>query len=258
MHSLPIFLRLEGRPVILLGEGEAADAKRRLITRAGGLCVEETNADARLAVVALEDDAAAEAAVLRLRARGLLVNAVDRPAMCDFTWPAIVDRDPVLIAIGTGGSSAGLAKALRQRLEALLPASLGELALALGRARATMRKRWPDAAARRRALDDALLPDAVLDPLADGSSTRVGAWLEAGAAERPSTLRHLIINGDDPDQLTLEAARLLGQADTVFHQPDVAPAILLRARADAARVTVDTLPSSLPAGLSLFLERRCS
>jgi hypothetical protein len=69
-----------------------------------------------------------EAAVARLKARGLLVNVVDRLDLCDFTLPAIVDRDPVLVAIGTGGASAGLAAALRQRLETVLPASLGRVA----------------------------------------------------------------------------------------------------------------------------------
>ncbi|MET0270170.1 MAG: NAD(P)-dependent oxidoreductase, partial [Sphingomonas sp.] len=121
MHSLPLFVRLNGRPVILLGEGEVAAAKRRLLERAGARLVGEAE-QAALAIVAIEDEAAAQAAVARLKARGILVNAVDRPALCEFTLPAIVDRDPVLIAIGTGGASAGLAAGLRQRLEGLLPA----------------------------------------------------------------------------------------------------------------------------------------
>jgi siroheme synthase (precorrin-2 oxidase/ferrochelatase) len=118
LHSLPLFVRLAGRPVILLGEGEAADAKRRLLDRAGATVVGE-DATAALAIVAIDDEGEALAAVARLKARGLLVNAVDRPEHCDFTTPAIVDRAPVLVAIGTGGVSAGLAAALRQRLEAL-------------------------------------------------------------------------------------------------------------------------------------------
>ena len=130
LHSLPLMMRLAGKPVILLGEGPAADAKRRLLERAGAGIVDESGA-ARLAIVAIEDSAEAESAVARLRARGVLVNAVDRLALCDFTLPAIIDRDPVLIAIGTGGASAGLAAALRQRFEAMLPAGVGRLADAL-------------------------------------------------------------------------------------------------------------------------------
>ncbi|MEP6346462.1 MAG: NAD(P)-dependent oxidoreductase, partial [Parasphingorhabdus sp.] len=122
MKQLPIFVNLHERKVILLGTGEMADAKRRLYERAGAVVVDdETTLDATLAVVALENDDEALAAVKRLRARGLLVNAVDRSALCDYTTPAIIDRDPVLIAVGTGGASAGLAKSLRQRLEQLVP-----------------------------------------------------------------------------------------------------------------------------------------
>ena len=100
LASLPLFVRLGGRPVILLGEGEPAEAKRRLLDRAGALVVGE-DAPATLAIVAIEDEDAAQAAIARLKARGILVNAVDRPAVCDFTLPAIVERGPVIIAIGT-------------------------------------------------------------------------------------------------------------------------------------------------------------
>src|SRR3546814_706678 len=125
MHSLPLFVRLNGRPVILVGEGEAAEAKARLLRRAGAQIVGE-EAEAALAIVALDDNAAALAAIARLKERGILVNAVDRPDQCDFTLPAIVDRDPVIIAIGTGGASAGLAKIIRQRFEQILPSGLGK------------------------------------------------------------------------------------------------------------------------------------
>ncbi|MGB7411186.1 MAG: bifunctional precorrin-2 dehydrogenase/sirohydrochlorin ferrochelatase, partial [Sphingopyxis granuli] len=141
MRQLPIFLNLSGRTVVLVGEGEAADAKARLIARAGGRVVPAWEAGATIAFVALDNGA--EAVAADLRARGLLVNVVDRPDLCDFTTPAIVDRAPVTIAVGTGGASAGLAKAVRQRIEALLPARLGALAAALHAARGAMKARWP-------------------------------------------------------------------------------------------------------------------
>ncbi|MBR2174980.1 bifunctional precorrin-2 dehydrogenase/sirohydrochlorin ferrochelatase, partial [Sphingopyxis sp.] len=131
MEQLPIFLNLRGRTVVLVGEGEAVDAKARLIVRAGGRIVPAWEESATIAFVALDDEDEARAAAQALRARGLLVNVVDRPDLCDFTTPAIVDRAPVTIAIGTGGASAGLAKAVRQRIEALLPARLGALAAVL-------------------------------------------------------------------------------------------------------------------------------
>jgi uroporphyrin-III C-methyltransferase/precorrin-2 dehydrogenase/sirohydrochlorin ferrochelatase len=250
MHSLPIFLRLQGRPVILLGEGGAAAAKRRLLERAGAIPSGE-DAVAALAIIAIEDDALAEAAVARLKARGILVNATDRPALCDFTLPAIVDRDPVLIAIGTGGASAGLAKALRQRLESLMPSTLGALATALGGARKAIRARWPDDADRRRAIDMAL--DGPLDPLRDDAAQGVTAWLDASADTIPGEMIFVTIRSDDPDDLTIAEARLLGRADHVFHSPAVHPRILTRARADAERTAVSAPPVSPPPGLSLYL-----
>jgi len=250
MHSLPVFLRLQGRPVILLGAGEARAAKARLLERAGAVIVGEDDA-AALAIVAIEADCEAEAAVARLRARGILVNATDRPALCDFTLPAIVDRDPVLIAIGTGGASAGLAKALRQRIEALLPPTLGPLAGALHAARGAIRARWPQAADRRQAIDAAL--EGPLDPFVPHAAEgAVAAWLEAPDSPPPAGLVILTIRSDDPDDLTLAEARLLGRADHVFHSPQVHPAILARARADAGRTAVSAPPREI-SGLALYL-----
>lgn len=242
MKALPLFHRIAGQPVILLGEGEAAAAKRRLIERAGGRPVtnlqEGIDIGARLAFVAHDNPAAVEGDVIRLRCAGLLVNAVDRPELCDFTTPSIVDRDPVLVAVGTGGASAGLAKALRLRLERLLPQSLGLLASGMEQARAAMKARWPSPSDRRRALDAAFDEGGALDPLRDGASDRLEAWLQGGT--RPETVRHeFTLRSDDPDDLTVREARLLGQADVIFHDGAVPPAILARARADAARLPLN-------------------
>ena len=237
--SLPIWLRTEGRGVILLGEGEAADAKRRLLERSGATVVGE-GADARLAVVAIEDEAEVLAAVKRLKARGVLVNAVDRPALCDFTLPAVVDRAPVLVALGTGGVSAGLAAALRQRLEQLIPADLGNRARALHAARPRLRALFPDGAERRRALAAAMAPGGPLDPLGEGD---VEGWLADPTPAAPPAL-HIRLGSTDPDDLTLRQARALANADRVHHAPDVPLAILARARADADRVPCDRPPAT--------------
>lgn len=249
MQSLPVFLRLRGRAVILTGEGEAAEAKRRLLERAGAHIVGEL-ADARIAIVANGD----EATVQRLQARGVLVNATDRPDLCDFTLPAIVDRDPVLIAIGTGGASAGLAKALRQRIEVLLPSRLGALAMALHAARTSIRSRWPDAAARRRAIDEGLTAGGIIDPLKDDAADAVPTWLTQDAGKKSARLESIRLTSPDPDDLTLRAARLLGEADRVYHAADVPSEILDRARADAVRVLSAVAPDEPGEGLSLWLE----
>ncbi len=236
IHSLPLFHRIAGQPVIVLGEGEPAAAKRRLVERAGGTVVGEDDAEARLAFVALDEP---EAAAARLKARGLLVNVADRPELCDFTTPSLLERGPVLLAVSTGGASAGLAKALRLRLEALLPAALGPLAEALQNAREALRERWPDTAGRRRALDAALTEGGALDPLGSAGGDAVHRWLD-GAGEGAAAARHEIrLRSADPDDLTLREARLLGTADTIRHASDTPPAILARARADAVRLRLD-------------------
>ncbi len=238
-------MRLEGKPVILIGDGPAADAKARLLERAGAHIVEDETAETALAVVANGDEAAAA----RLKARGLLVNVVDQPELCDFTLPAIIDRDPVLIAIGTGGVSAGLAAALRQRLESLLPDNLGKLANALFAARASLRARFPDIDVRRRAIGGLLVAGGPLDPLADHDDPAAAI---AAADAAPGRIERIAIDNADPDLLSVRAARLLGLADRLFVEGAVSPAILDRARADAVRIA--GTPPRVPApGLSLHL-----
>lgn len=239
MQSLPLFHRISGQPVILLGEGDAAEAKQRLIERAGGVIYRDIAAGiddgARLAFIAHDNPDMAQGDAIRLRCAGLLVNVVDRPELCDFTTPSILDRDPVLIAVGTGGASAGLAKILRLRLERLLPQGLGALAKALEGARDAMKARWPTGADRRRALDAALDEGGDLDLFQSGSEAKLAGWLAAGAKGQSGRFE-INLTSNDPEDLTLRAARLLGQADAVVHDAGVAPEILARARADALRL----------------------
>ena len=234
MHSLPLFHRITGHCVIVLGEGEGAEAKRRLVERAGGLVSGDPEAQAALAFVALD---APEDIAAALKIRGLLVNVVDRADLCDFTVPSLLERGPVLVAVGTGGVSAGLAKALRLRLETLLPANLGTLAEGLGKAHAALRARWPQAGERRRALDAALAEGAILDPLNDQSAAALAGWL-ANASDNAPAVHEFTVASDDPDDLTLRQARWLGTADLVLHDPAIPAAILNRARADAMRRTL--------------------
>lgn len=235
IDSLPLFHRVAGQPVIVLGDGQAAEAKRRLVERAGGRVVGEDDQGARLAFIALDQP---QEAVARLRTRRVLVNVVDRPELCDFTTPSILDRSPVLIAIGTGGASAGLAKALRLRLETLLPQSLGHLAEALGAARDALRRRWPDAGERRLALDVALGEGGALDPLREDAASRVETWLNGSGESALGGAVEIVLRSVDPEDLTLRQARLLGSADVLAYEAGVPPAVLDRARADAARMIV--------------------
>jgi uroporphyrin-III C-methyltransferase/precorrin-2 dehydrogenase/sirohydrochlorin ferrochelatase len=215
-----------------------------LIERAGGKIVGEES-EAALAIVANGD----EAAVARLRARGLLLNVVDRPDLCDFTLPAIIDRDPVLIAIGTGGVSAGLAAALRQRLEPLLPAGLGKLAEALHAARLSLRARFPETDARRRAIGALLAAGGPLDPLVEHGDPRDAIDAAEAATSR---IEAIDVSAADPEMLTLRAARWLGLADRLYIDGAVPGTILDRARADAERIA-GSPPAVPPPGLSLHL-----
>lgn len=241
LPSLPLFHRIAGQPVVVLGHGDAAEAKRRLVERAGGDVVEELepgiDAGARLAFIAHADPATCEADASRARCAGLLVNVVDRPELCDFTTPSVLERGPVLLAVGTGGASAGLAKALRLRLETLLPPTLADLATGLHNCRVALRARFPDAGQRRRALDSALTRSGPLDPLDPESSARLPAWL-AGAETTPDRTVEIRLRSADPEDLTLREARLLGSADTLAHEPAIPHAILDRARADASRLAL--------------------
>jgi uroporphyrin-III C-methyltransferase/precorrin-2 dehydrogenase/sirohydrochlorin ferrochelatase len=259
MKSLPLFHRVAGQPVIVLGEGPAAEAKRRLVERAGGTAIGNLEIGiergARLAFVAIDDPAGAEAAVLRLHRVGVLVNVPDRPALCDFTTPSVLDRNPVQIAIGTDGASAGLAKHLRLRLEALLPDSLGLLAQSLAKARDALRERWPDPAERRRALDTALERGGPLDPFVEHGTKAVTGWLQQSQrAEAQSTRVELEITTQTADGLTLRQLQLLGAADAILYEPGVPAAILDRARADAPRFSLPH-EGPLPGGLILVLRR---
>jgi uroporphyrin-III C-methyltransferase/precorrin-2 dehydrogenase/sirohydrochlorin ferrochelatase len=230
--------------VLLLGMGEAAEAKRRLIVEAGGTPVAEPGAETRLAFVALEEGA--EAMAMALRARGLLVNVVDRPDLCDFTVPAIVDRSPVVVAVGTGGASASLSKALKERLELLLPRGLGRLAEAIRAARdeagATV--------AERRAFWAALLaPGGALDPLKEHGDP-LAAIAAGPRAPAPSGVERLDLPAD-PEELTLRQLRLLQRADLVVAPAGLPAAVLALVRRDSARET--RIPDPVPPGLTIVV-----
>ena len=237
--SLPLFHQITGQQVLVLGDGPAAEPKRRLVERAGGVIVEDfaraVDEGVRIAFIAYDDAQACEVAAINARCAGMLVNVVDRPELCDFTTPSILDRDPLLVAIGTGGASAGLAKHVRLRLERVLPETLGALARALEAVRPVLRRRFPDGADRRRAVDAALREGGPLNPFDPAAHARVADWAEGADAMAAAAIADITLSSADPEDLTLRQARLLGEADILWLDGAVPPAILARARADAAR-----------------------
>ncbi|MFV0645309.1 MAG: NAD(P)-dependent oxidoreductase [Sphingomonadaceae bacterium] len=261
MNSLPLFHQIAGKPVLVLGNGAIADAKARLVSRAGGSVI--TNEEmairqgANLAFIVPDHQDDAREIVDRLHQANMLVNVADRPDLCDFLTPSILERDPVLVAIGTGGTSAGLAKHIRLRLETIIPPSLGSLARKLAGLRPAFRKSFPQAADRRKAIDHLLEQGGPCDILDPDSPQRLVNWqslLAESSAQNSSRMVEIHISGDDPDDLTLKQARLLGIADHILHDADVSADILNRARADATRDIASANPIPLD-GLTVHLVR---
>lgn len=250
MESLPIFMKLQGRPAAVIGDTPAARRKAALLERAGARLLragsaagaEEALAGAALAVVDTGDRATDAAVAAQARARGVPVNVVDDEALSTFTFGAIVDRSPVLLAISTGGRSPSLATALRARLEAALPASLGALAEAAGAFREAARQQIPEAARRRRFWGRVFRAEALESQLEEGPSalrSRLLRLINEDTPE-PSTGRVLLVGAGpgDPDLLTLRAHRALRDADVIVHDRLVDGRILDHARRDAERIDV--------------------
>ncbi len=274
MEYFPAFFDLLEQSVLIVGAGEVAARKLALLERTG----------ARITVVAPQahpqilERAAQGALVLELReftaadltgvrlvivatsqrvlnrwiarlceAQAIPVNVVDDREASRFIVPAIIDRDPVLIAVSTGGASPVLARRLREQLEATLPRRLGELALWLKELRAGVRRRLRTTDQRRRFFE------ALIDGLAARrwlAGDRRGARAEArrllAESGMPSAARGEVTlvgaGPGDPELLTLKGLRALQDADVIFHDRLVSEEILDLARRDARRICVGKAP----------------
>jgi precorrin-2 dehydrogenase/sirohydrochlorin ferrochelatase len=246
MDVFPAFFPLTGRKVAIAGDGEAAEAKARLFAGSPAELarIAEDRADqpqayagALLAFIAVDDDALAERAAAAARQAGALVNATDRPALCDFTTPAVIDRGAVVAAVGTGGAAPLLASILRGEIEARLPEGSGRLAALLGRMQGEVREAFPDVARRRAFLRAALSGPAAQAAIA-GDSALAETLLRAAIADTASSPgRVRFVRGLGPaDLLTLRAVRALGEADVLIADPDASAQITALARRDARRL----------------------
>ncbi|HET6970763.1 MAG TPA: NAD(P)-dependent oxidoreductase [Phenylobacterium sp.] len=246
MDAFPAFFPLAGRSVAIAGEGEAADAKARLFEGSPAMVVRLTGPEAlepqsyagmTLAFVAAPDDAWARAAVEAARAAGVPVNAVDRPALCDFTTPAVIDRGEVVAAIGTGGASPMLATMLRHDIEARVPEGTGRIAALFRLMQDEVRGALPDAHARRRFLRAALTGPAA-EAAQAGDMEGAKERLRAVLFDTPQLAgRVLYVDARGPaDLLTLRAARALASADVLACDADAHPDVLALARRDAERL----------------------
>jgi uroporphyrin-III C-methyltransferase/precorrin-2 dehydrogenase/sirohydrochlorin ferrochelatase len=275
MRFLPVFLDLQTGPILLVGGGELARAKLRLLLSAGarvrwfatdglldvsGLDAADAARIERAQGDPLTTDLAGVIAVLcagagefgpamsaRAKAVGLPVNVMDDLQHSTFIFPAIVDRGDVVVAVGTGGASPVVARRVRERIEAMLPAGIGDLASFIGRWRKTIHGRIAEFPLRRRFWErvvDGPIGALVLSGRADEAEAALEniadpaayAGAQAGGVEGRVTL--VGAGPGDPDLLTVKALRALQDADIIFYDELVSPEVLDRARRDAARVPV--------------------
>jgi precorrin-2 dehydrogenase/sirohydrochlorin ferrochelatase len=245
MHAFPAFFPLAGKTIAIVGAGEAAEAKLRLfagspatIRRLDGeaALTPEAYEGAALVFIATEDDAFAEAAAGAARAAHVPVNVVDRPALCDFTTPAVIDRGEVVAAIGTGGASPMLATLLRHDIEARVPEGAGRVAALFAGLQDEVRKALPEAHRRRAFLRAALTGPAAQAAMAGNQGEAMRLLREALALDAPGVGAVLYIDARGPvDQLTLKAARALSAADVLVCDDGADADILALARRDAER-----------------------
>ncbi|MEM1274429.1 MAG: siroheme synthase CysG [Pseudomonadota bacterium] len=270
MKSFPMFIRTSGRRVVIAGGGEQAAQKARLILK--------TDASLVLAAAELDDELAdlvktgrasqhlgpitpslfqnaamafvasgcpgIDASLHAIAQGHCPVNVVDQPALCDITTPSIVDRDPVVVAIGTEGTAPVLARRIKTKLEEVLPHNLGGLAALAGRLRRSVSQSVPRA--RRRAFWAWVFGAGPNASWARGAEREAAAAIKAaiaagGAPDQHTQTGSISLVGAGPgakDLLTLRAVQRLQEADVVFFDRLVDEDVLELARRDAERVFV--------------------
>jgi uroporphyrin-III C-methyltransferase / precorrin-2 dehydrogenase / sirohydrochlorin ferrochelatase len=270
LNYFPVFFNLTGQKVLIVGGGEVALRKISLLERTGALITvvapyitpqlldraaagkltlvnREFSPDdlhgARLVIVATSRRAVNRWIASLSESRNIPVNVVDDAHASRFIVPAIIDRDPVLVAVSTGGTSPVLARRLRERLEALIPARIGELASWLRALRESTRRKLRDTGERRRFFE-AVVDGPAARRFIDGDNqgaTRIARRLLATTAAAPRAAGEVTLVGagpGDPELLTLKGLRALQDADVILHDRLVPSAVLDLARRDAARICV--------------------
>ncbi|HBM09004.1 uroporphyrinogen-III C-methyltransferase [Pseudomonas sp. Choline-3u-10] len=268
MDFLPLFHNLKGRPVLVVGGGEIALRKARLLSEAGAvLRVVAPEVEAQLselvaqgggqtilrgylagdlsgcvlAIAATDDEPLNEQVSEDAKALGMPVNVVDSPQLCTVIFPAIVDRSPLMIAVSSGGDAPVLARLMRARIETWVPAVYGELAGLAKKFRSQVKAKFADVQ-QRRVFWEEVFQGSVAERALAGQAQEAERLLEEKlSGAEPKTLGEVYLVGagpGDPDLLTFRALRLMQQADVVLYDRLVAPAILDLCRRDADRIYV--------------------
>ncbi|MBL0510470.1 siroheme synthase CysG [Aeromonas caviae] len=268
MDYLPIFCRLDNKPVLLVGGGEVAQRKARLLLDAGAqLTVVAPDLDPELAELAANGSIewlAGEFAPQQLAGKWLVVaatdrrevnalvyqsanqarifaNVVDDPKRSSFIMPSIIDRSPLMVAISSGGKAPVLARLLREKLEALLPQHLGAVAAFAGSLRERVKARFANMGERRRFWERLLGADRLGQALARGDHASAHQLADTLFAEESKAHGEVVLVGagpGDPGLLTLHALRQMQQADVVVYDRLVSDEVMALVRRDAKRIFV--------------------
>ena len=270
MDYLPIFLDLRGRKGLVVGGGDTAARKASLMLNAGAwvtvvspeplspafaeLAGGDRLIHAQVAfhpqqlegvdvVFAASEDPAVDKAVHdAARARHVPVNVADKPDVCSFIMPSIIDRSPVMVAVSSGGEAPVLSRLLRARLETLIPAGYGRLAALAGRFKKAVRQRFSTTAERRKFWEKAFLSP-IAEMVFSGREQEAEASLQTmlnAQGDAPAVGEVYLVGAGpgNPDLLTFRALRLMQQADVVVYDRLVSPPILDMCRRDADRLYV--------------------
>ncbi|MDJ0920509.1 MAG: siroheme synthase CysG [Henriciella sp.] len=274
MRLFPAFFYTNDAQVLVFGGGEAARRKVRLLAKTSAAIHVVSHApidakfaeefgsrialatykeapallkDAVFAIVACRDEDCKLEAVELVRGSGVPVNVVDRPDLCDFTVPSILERGEIVAAVGSGGAAPVLAKRVRTQLEALLPQNMGPLSEIARDFRPAVFEVLQSGTQRRQFWEAALngLPaELALAGLFGEAQTALESLLEDFASSKAEGINrlgpvHIVGAGPgDPELLTLKAFRLIQNADIVFHDRLVSDEIMDVVRRDADRVSV--------------------
>ncbi|MDX7922928.1 siroheme synthase CysG [Aeromonas media] len=268
MDYLPIFCRLDNKPVLLVGGGEVAERKARLLLDAGArLTVVAPELDFELAelaangsiewlagefapqqlagkwlVVAATDRREVNALVYQsANQAGIFANVVDDPKRSSFIMPSIIDRSPLMVAISSGGKAPVLARLLREKLEALLPQHLGAVAAFAGSLRDRVKARFASMGERRRFWERLLGADRLGQALTRGDGASANQLADSLFAEESKAHGEVVLVGagpGDPGLLTLHALRQMQQADVVVYDRLVSDEVMALVRRDAKRIFV--------------------
>ena len=268
MKFLPIFLDLADKKCVVVGGGEVAQRKAKLLLRASAkvniISVEFTQSLRELSdshctlieqaftpnhlagaalIVAATDSATTNKEVAKIATElNIPVNVVDMPELCSCIMPALIDRSPVVIAVSTGGNSPVLTRKIKELVEVALPNNVGLLSQLMGSWRNKVKKRYTSFGSRLNFWEQILeseVPDLVFKNRYEEAEKRIGEYLEKNNVTRGQGEVYLVGAGPgDPDLLTLRALRLMYQADIVLYDRLVSKEILEKVRPDSELISV--------------------